>query len=321
MPDDLRRFVHDLRTLREDRGVSLQRIQTETRIPIDVLRQFEENGLEGSRTFNRVYLRSLVRTYAQSIGIPVAGVMQGLDDALEGRYGGLQTDGRRTATSEASADEPVAAPLPEPIAAADSLPESTATEEPEADLDVSSDTESSASASGQGRLLIGPAAGYDPGPTGSVFDTVPERPGLPGWALGILSLLALATLAAGVFWWLGRDPSPTVSGDDDLVAGDTVSARPDSAVATLPATLPDTLRLTVRATGAKLAPFRLVIDQDPRRPYWLDADSSRVFTFRDSVVVSELTPTATLLVEDVPVQATLRQPDGAYRIRRMDLQR
>ena len=312
MTDDLRRFVHDLRTLREDRGVSLQRIQIETRIPIDVLRQFEEDGLEGNRTFNRVYLRSLVRTYAQSIGVPEAGVMQGLDDALEGRYSGLQTDARRAVALESSVEEPAAeaAPSPEP----------TATAEPEA-VPADSEGEPSAGVSDQGRVLVGPAAGYDPGPTGSVFDTVPERPGLPGWALGILVLLALGALVAGVLWWMGRTSSPTVPGDDDVLAGDTTSVRSDSAEATLPATLPDTLRLTVRATGAKLAPFRIIVDQDTRRPYWLDADSAQVFVFRDSVTVNDLTPTSALLVEGVPVPASLRQPDGSYRIRRADLQR
>lgn len=337
MTDDLRRFVHDLRTLREDRGVSLQRIQTETRIPLDVLRTFEETGLEGNRTFNRVYLRSLVRTYAQSIGVPVDGVIQGLDDAFEGRYGGLRTDAGRAPASAApaapaalSSDEPAAdEPAPRrtrkgvpPSRAkksdeiADDMPvEPVAPVEPEAALP---DDKPDESASDLGRLVVEPAGGYDPGPTGSVFDTLPERPGLPGWAMGILTLLALGVLAGGVFWWMGRSPSPTVP-EEDVAVEDTAAVRPESTVPTLPATLPDTLRLTVRATGAKLAPFRVVVDQDARRPYWLDADSARVFDFRDSVMVSDLAPTSALLVEGVAVPVALRQPDGAYRIRRADL--
>lgn len=334
MADDLRRFVQDLRTLREDRGVSLQRIQTETRIPLDVLRQFEETALEGNRTFNRVYLRSLVRTYAQSIGVPVDGVMQGLDDAFEGRYGGLRADAGRSASPPAPApvEEPAAETtppkrtrkgVPPPRAkrdedVADEVADPVAPDEAESAL-AEPVAESAEAYSDHGRLVVGPTGGYDPGPTGSVFDTVPERPGLPGWALGILTLLALGVLAGGVFWWLGRTPTPVVPGDDELVAEDTVASRPDSATAALPATLPDTLRLTVRAAGAKLAPFRVVVDQDARRPYWLDADSARVFDFRDSVLVSDLTPTAALLVEGVAVPAALRQPDGSYRIRRADL--
>lgn len=338
MADDLRRFVTDLRALRESRGVSLQRIQSDTRIPLDVLRQFEDDGLDGNRTFNRVYLRSLVRTYSQSIGVPVDTVMRSLDAAFEQRYTGpLLTDAPEAPASDAATAESRTAESGTTLAAAP-LPPSRADAAPDdaASLDAAAAHEAAYAAAPAaneapyaldpapvepgGRRVVETGPRYEGGP---VFDTLPERPGLPSWAYGLLALLGLALLAGGVFWWMGRTPAPDVPADDSLAA-DTLAAPGDTALAAapqLPATLPAELRLTVTATGGPLAPVRVMIDTDDRRPYWIDGDSSRVFTFRDSVRVFELKPTSTLAVEGAPVPPALRQPDGTVRIRRSDLQR
>ena len=57
-------FPSDLRRIRQERGLTLETLHEETKIPLGVLQDFEETGLFDNPVFNRVYLRSLVRTGA-----------------------------------------------------------------------------------------------------------------------------------------------------------------------------------------------------------------------------------------------------------------
>ena len=61
-------FEADLRATREARGLSLDDIQQQTRIPVDVLRRFEAGDLVGDPTFNQVYLKAFLQSYAKAVG-------------------------------------------------------------------------------------------------------------------------------------------------------------------------------------------------------------------------------------------------------------
>ena len=87
-PSSGQRFAHDLHRIREDRGVSLEELHEETKIPLGLLEQFEASGLFDHPMFNRVYLRSLVRTYARKVGLPIDTALDMLDRALAGDYAG-----------------------------------------------------------------------------------------------------------------------------------------------------------------------------------------------------------------------------------------
>ena len=81
-------FISDLRRIRESRALTLEGLHESTKIPLSVLEDFEETGLFDNPMFNRVYLRSLVRTYASYVGIPTKTMLEALDEALLDSYKG-----------------------------------------------------------------------------------------------------------------------------------------------------------------------------------------------------------------------------------------
>ena len=91
-PASAKRFASDLHVIRQQRDVSLDAIHEATRIAIPLLKSFEDNALVDHPAFNRVYLRSLVRAYAQTIGIDIEEALQALEDALDGTYSGRLAD-------------------------------------------------------------------------------------------------------------------------------------------------------------------------------------------------------------------------------------
>lgn len=82
------RFEMDLRRIREAKNISIDELSRKTHITPDVLIQFEESGLINHPRFNNVYLRALVKTYAEALRVPVDGAVQALEDTLAGNYTG-----------------------------------------------------------------------------------------------------------------------------------------------------------------------------------------------------------------------------------------
>jgi len=80
------RFSEDLRRIREERGISIQEIHQNTQIAETLIESFEEARLYDHPTYNRVYLRSFIRAYADAIGISQEQALDHLDAALEGTY-------------------------------------------------------------------------------------------------------------------------------------------------------------------------------------------------------------------------------------------
>ncbi len=122
----IRRFAGDLTQIREARGLTHDDIHTETRVARDLIKEFESGALFHRSSFNRVYLRSLTKSYAATVGItPADRVLDHLEAALEGRYM------NELAVSELGAD-PIAPPTPtEPPAEADTPDTTTDTADPD----------------------------------------------------------------------------------------------------------------------------------------------------------------------------------------------
>jgi hypothetical protein len=80
------RFGRDMRRIREARDVSVDTIHASTRIAHTLIETFEETGLVDHPAFNRVYLRSFVRSYADAVDIPEEVALEALDRALDGAY-------------------------------------------------------------------------------------------------------------------------------------------------------------------------------------------------------------------------------------------
>ena len=77
-----------MRRIRESRHISIDDLHEETKIPIGLLEAFEDTALFDHPQFNRVYLRSFVRTYANVLDIDPEVALAGLEEALADRYAG-----------------------------------------------------------------------------------------------------------------------------------------------------------------------------------------------------------------------------------------
>ena len=92
MPDDDarersgERFAADLRAKREERGLAAEELRERLRVPGRLFEAFESGRLVGHPMFNRVYLRSLARSYADAAGMPSAPVLSALGATLNGEY-------------------------------------------------------------------------------------------------------------------------------------------------------------------------------------------------------------------------------------------
>ena len=87
-----RRLAADLRSHREARGLSDEDLREKLHMPPSLIEDFESGRLMEQSLFNRVYLRSLVRSYADAAEVPSAAALAGLGAALEGNYEEGQLD-------------------------------------------------------------------------------------------------------------------------------------------------------------------------------------------------------------------------------------
>ena len=270
-------FEADLRAVREERGLSLDEIQRETRIPVDVLRRFEEGGLVGDPTYNDVYLRAFLQSYAKAVGLPVAKVMDAYQQHTAGSYsGGLaDTDAAPPRATDAPPPEP-AAPAPPPPAAGGAAPAVEA-------LASAPDPE---------------ARRPEPEPPRPATTRV-SRPAVPtakrsfdkNWTL-ILGLFALAVLglAAVVYVLFSGDDVPDADGPDTIAIGDGATAEIDTSGVGAGAAgggpqLQIPITVTVEAGGDGLQWFRVTEDADDRTPYWIDLGSQQEFSADSALVL------------------------------------
>jgi hypothetical protein len=84
--------------------VSIDEIHTETRIARTLIESFEEGELYDHPTYNRVYLRSFIKAYADAVEISRERALQALDGALNGTY--QHELAQEYLSGEASAAEP-----------------------------------------------------------------------------------------------------------------------------------------------------------------------------------------------------------------------
>ena len=79
-----RRLARDLRSIRRSRSIDIKEVLDATRLAEDIIEQLEDTALMGNPMFNRVYLRSILGSYAAVLGVSHADIMSALDDALLG---------------------------------------------------------------------------------------------------------------------------------------------------------------------------------------------------------------------------------------------
>ncbi len=305
-------FEADFRDLRDARGLSLEDLHHETRIPVDVLRRFESGALLADDSFSNVYFKAFVKSVAKALGVPQAQALDAFDAATAGRYSGqLRAD-----YAPPKAAPPPSRPDPEPVA-----PEAPRAGRPpaEASGEITPDTttpggttprpdEPTAPPEAVARDLAPAVAALKTGGTAvpsvqaprASNSTAPtatrvQKPIVPSarrsfdknWGtLGALAFVLLAVCAAAVYFLVFRGDSEP---DDAVVAtGESVNAsQPDTTASAGPSgpRLQVPITVTAEATDGGLQWFRVTQDSEERAPNWIDAGSEQTFSADSTLIL------------------------------------
>lgn len=289
-------FESDLRAAREARGLSLDEIQRDTRIPVDVLRRFEEGHLVGDPSYNPVYLKAFLTSYAKAVGVPVSDVLEAYEAHQAGRYQGELGAGptREPVPDQGATPEP----LPEPAAPEAAVPEATSPEP------TPGPGEGPSAPPAVEALASAPSPTPPPGAPekrAPLTQTRVSRPAVPtarrsfdknwGTILGLFAVLAI--VLAGVLWFLvfrdtgvpeAVDDGGTVAvADEPLAAVDSAGVGAGAAGGGPQLQLPITVVVTAQGDG--LQSFRVTEDADDRRPYWVEAGESETFEADSALIL------------------------------------
>ena len=363
-----RAFAADLKALRKEKDITLRQIYDATKIPLDVLDKFEETALFGHPSFNEVYLRSLVRNYAQLVGISQAKALAALEDALGGVYeGGLK---RGAAVAPPPEETPSAGKAPPAADAKDAASADDAAAAPEAESEDADPAEAAPEATGKAEILIdldedelpdpaslepplirrapsrrretpaertataNPRRGEPivistsstPGPDASYYTVAPAEEKqlsrgrlfllIGGAALvvliGVLVIFALRNMdgtpaAAPPPGTAAVEDTSTVDGD----AGDANEAQEREAPSATPVvppraviTLGDSIRVAVVAARDKVDHIKVQVDDDLRRPYWIEQGDTVQFAARNRIILEQKLDVVRLLLEGQPYPTT-----------------
>lgn len=385
------RFARDMRRVRESRRIAVEDLHEETKIPVGLLEAFEETALFDHPQFNRVYLRSFVRTYANVIGIDPDVALEALEEALSDRYAGslgveylddtLETADMPPATSESpevgvsEGREETDRLLEEPadrleaetkpsdhletgIEPSDRLeardkPRRPIAGETTRGMDSPGDVEKGQASSEKIEEPASPsllsttgtvAAGYDDTKEQGIDDesewTIQsppqarkragragyrDRPGEADWRWigGIAAVIVVGVVVWIVLSVTGGDPSAveqTPAAIDTTSTADT-AIREDTALASRPAmpVIGDTLNVQVVAANDKVDPIRVTVDDDLRRPYWIEIGDSMMFRPMNRIVFEEDLDDIALSIEGAEYPTNRRDELGRIVITRDSL--
>lgn len=285
------RFARDMKRIREEQEVSLADIHEETMIPGELIRSFEEHGLLEHPRFNRVYLRSFVRSYAQCVNVDADTALSELQRALDGAY--------TNQLAVAYLDEEPADP------------DGSDEEEPASPVEPDA-TESTSS------FIFDSAA---EAPREQKQRATEEQTGVPaggGWhalliGLGIVLILILAWIGFSLLNQSDSEDAASESTSQQQVeqpleqspvdTTDTASA-PAETTMTQPqeprAALGDTLYFTLVADKNKIEAVRIRRDGDLRRPYWIEQGETAAFPAQQQITIEPLEDHFQLLVNGYP---------------------
>lgn len=280
-PSAGQRMEFDLRDIREAYNVTLETVEHETRMPPDILRRFEAGKLVGDPNYNEVYLRNLLKSYAQALGISHQEVEKAYVATKAGHYEGslralyLEPQGKKAAPESA----PPRAGKPAPaVAALAAEPEKPArATPPPAPVRPNEHFPKQ-------RVKSAKAASSS------------AKPIETSWGLIIAGTLIGIVAIGAILWFLFRDPGPEPEpADQQPVAADTADAGAAAADTVAAAAVPEDttpapefqtpIELTLVAADEPLEEFRVKVDDDPRTPYWLEPGAEQSFTGEDEITV------------------------------------
>ena len=287
------RFETDLQAVRAARGLSLSQIQQQTRIPVDVLRRFEDGALIGDPTYNQVYLKAFLKSYAKAIGLPSSNVLAAYQAQQGGGYdGSLHPDYKRGASSTPAPTGGPAAPAvettPTPRQEAASGPEAPAPEP----------TQRATVPETVSAVRTGPADSPARKAAPAVTSTRVSRPAVPGakrsydknWGLIIGLFVGAVAILGAILWFLvfdgggSSDPDTASASDPGSTTAQIDSVGLGAGVEAGGKRLQVPIRITVTAGGNGLQNFRVTESPNERLGHWVEPGDSKTFE-SDSLVV------------------------------------
>lgn len=352
-----RRLARDMRRIREAHNLTVDDIHDETKIPVSLIQAFENTGLFDHPQFNRVYLRSFMRTYAQVVGIEAEVALDALEEALAGRYAGSlaaeyldeQPDAEGVSSEPAAeegdeitkkptepTDEETWAPREEeardhrrpsedeatreerepPIVSttADAAGSSQAErDEEEADEDWSSQSPPS------GSKAAAAAARPARSRTRSSYKGADRRGVDRRWIIAGAMIVVVGVIVWILVSMLGDgEPTatePIAAADTAQVEDTTQTQEPLTPAIDLPA-IGDSIDIHIIASEDAVDPIRVTVDDDLRRPYWIDQGDSMAFHPANRIVIEELLDNISLSVEGIEYPTDRRDPQNRIVITR-----
>lgn len=325
------RLAHDLSALREEQGISLESLHEATKIPIELLREFEKTGLHSHPMFNRVYLRSLIRAYAETIGFSTETALSALDKALDGSYDGTLRKQEATAF-EPESKEIIAATSKdveaETVADASAVSqEAKETPPPDQPKPTKQPEKKPMRESRPAPETLSAAnwetqSGKASSRTSKPIDLGRQTQWLQ-WGLIGLVVLVLVGAVWGVLALIGGNGGdPVVAQEatttDTTAVVDTTTAQPVQQQPVV--VVGDTINVVVLAELGKVQGIRIKQDDDLRRPYWIEQGNSKAFPVLNRIVIEQDLENIKLLVEGYPYPTNRRDEQGRIVITRESVQ-
>ncbi|MEP0545830.1 MAG: helix-turn-helix transcriptional regulator [Rhodothermales bacterium] len=299
------RLAHDLRAIREARNVSLDDVQRETRMPGDILRRFEDGELVNDPHYNEVYLRNLLKSYAQALGLSPQEVSAAYEKAKTGAYDGelrrRHIGGKEepAAPERPAPAEPRSEPAPASAEKKPAPPDRKAAPPPKKPTPTAGGTAPAVAA-----LSSPPKPQAEKKPAAKPSEPMPKRrvqsataasqPIEKSWGLIIGGTVVALAVIGGILWFLfrGTGPEPEVVEAPPAAVDTSAVAAVDTAAAPTPQPIASTappfqtpITLTVVAGGEPLEEFRVKVDDDARTPYWIEPGNQQTFTAQDRITV------------------------------------
>ena len=322
-------FEADLRAAREAADYSLSDIQQKTRIPVDVLRRFEEGDLIGDPTYNEVYLKAFIQSYAKAVGVPPSAALAGYAEHQAGHYGGSLHP-----SFEPGAAPPTAPPAASPDAPPPGVPPAAAPPVAQPDADGPPAPPPSGVPPAVHALTTRPER-REPSPTDDPPKTLAQarvnRPAVPtarrsfdknwGTILGLFALF-VAVLGAALYFLVFAGDADDDDAPETIAVGEAGVEMPidSSGIGTGAAgggpQLQFPVQVVVTAGGDGLQWFRVTEDADDRTPYWIDPGATQTFRADSALVLwgegSEGSPGLVFNETTVEIQGVRFTPrDGA----------
>lgn len=324
------RFFDDLRRIREHRGVALETLHEETRIPLNVLYEFEATGLAENPMFNQVYLRSLVRAYAAYVDVPVNRVLEALDEALRDVYDGRLAVEFLGATPSAPPAPPEVPPAVEGSSASqDAAGASTPSPKPAPPLDeakapLNEYVQGTSRQKGAHPLLTTAEISWEkrgagPGRRGAQPVDVKKRASHMQWVLIVGTVLLFAAAIWGVLALLEQPasvPSRQAAALDTTTVDSASVDRGTEALTPRPrVVLGDTLDVVIMAVE-RVERILIKRDEDARRPYWIEEGVAKAFPSLERIVLQDRLDKIRLLLKGYEYPTTRRDEQGRVVITR-----